>query len=78
MDNVPFYAWECVTIVIPGREIDIVIKNEACMTLFLKFLVYSMKTVDGGKDSAVNIYKALRIQEEKKFCKIHKIKKISE
>ena len=48
------------------------------MTMFLKFLVYSMQTVDGAKDSALNIYKALRVQEEKKFCKSHKIKKISE
>ena len=47
-EKVPFYSWECITIVIAGREIDLVIKNEACMSVFLKFLVYSMKTVDGG------------------------------
>lgn len=29
----PFYAWECVTLMlIDGREIDIVIKNEKRMT----------------------------------------------
>ena len=48
LERIPFYSWECITIVIAGREIDLVIKNEACMTMFLKYLVYKMKTVDGS------------------------------
>ena len=55
----PFYAWECLTIVLPNREIDLVIQNEQQMTNLLKFLVYEMRTVDGNKNSADKICKRL-------------------
>jgi len=52
----PFYAWECVTLLlIDGREIDIVIKNEKRMTQFLKLISYQIKSVDGTKNSAIEL-----------------------
>lgn len=59
-EKVPFFAWECITVVVNNREIDLVIRNEACMAAFLKILVYYMKTVDGEKNSALGIYAALK------------------
>lgn len=50
--NFSFYAWQCITIVLPNRNIDIVIKNEENMIFFLRFLIMSLNTFDGIKNSA--------------------------
>ena len=58
--KMPFYAWECLTINLQGgRELNLVIKNEACMKALLKLLVYEMKSVDGNYNSAAKIIKTL-------------------
>lgn len=44
----PFYAWDCVTLHVSGRpDIYLVIKSEHIMSMFLKLLIYKLKTVDG-------------------------------
>lgn len=50
--NFSFYAWQCITIVLPNRNIDLVIKNEENMIFFLRFLIMSLNTFDGIKNSA--------------------------
>lgn len=55
----PFFAWECITLDLGYREVDLVIRDEAQMKAFLMFLVYTMKTVDGKQGSAIPIQKAL-------------------
>lgn len=66
-NSVPFYAWECVTLVLKDREIDLVIPNEERMNQFLKLLVYKMQTLDGTKDSAVKLKNELLKQKIKKY-----------
>ena len=52
-EHVPFHAWDCITLSIRGHwDIYLVIKNEHVMTMFLKLLLYKMRTVDGTKGSA--------------------------
>jgi hypothetical protein len=48
----PFYAWECVTLHLKHRDVDLVIRNEKQMNLLLKFLVHSLDTIDGRRGSA--------------------------
>ena len=38
---------------------DLVIDNESIMKWFLKLLIYKMNTIDGAKDSAVGVKRAL-------------------
>jgi hypothetical protein len=58
--KMPFYAWECLTInLFGGREVNLVIKNEACMKALLKLLIYEMKSVDGKKNSGAKIIETL-------------------
>ena len=59
MYKAPFYAWECITVILFNREIDLVIKNEDQMMNFLKLLVYEIRTVDGNLNSAEGICNAL-------------------
>jgi hypothetical protein len=49
----PFYSWNCITIKLKHRDVDLVIKDEKQMDILLKFLVYTLKTLDGYKDTAV-------------------------
>lgn len=50
--ELPYYAWECITLQMSNREIDLVIKNERDMDEFIMIIVKHMNTLDGHKDSA--------------------------
>ena len=62
LGKVPFHSWECITLQIGIRDINLVIKNEKRMDQFIKLLIHSLNTVDGNKDSAVKIKEALKSQ----------------
>ena len=57
--NVSFYAWECLTLQLDEKDVYLVIKNENCMTKLIKLLIYSLSTIDGNRDTANGIKKAL-------------------
>ena len=59
LDNLPFYSWECITLKLHNRDIDLVIRDEKHMQMLLKYLIYKMKTVDGQRDTAVPLLKAM-------------------
>ena len=50
--NLPFYCWECITINTEQRDIDLVIKNEKDMMFLIEFLLVSLKSLDGKRDTA--------------------------
>ena len=54
-NNVPFYAWNCITLQLHNRDVDLVIKNQDHMDLFIKFLMYELKSLDGKRNSAANL-----------------------
>ena len=43
----PFYAWECITLQLKHRDIDLVIKSEEEMRCFLIFLIVKLNTHNG-------------------------------
>ena len=53
--NLPFFSWECVTLQLAHRDVDLVIKDEENMNKLLTFLVYKLRTVDGERNSAIGI-----------------------
>ena len=48
----PFFAWQCLTLHISGRSVDLVIKNQDDMNLLLNFFVMELNTIDGMRNSA--------------------------
>ena len=54
-DQVPFYSWECLTIQLSDRDIDLVIPNTKQLFDLMTLLVYQLKTLDGTKGSAVKM-----------------------
>jgi hypothetical protein len=52
MVDLPFYAWECITIYTESREVNLVIKSQRDMKSLLEFLIISLQTIDGYRGSA--------------------------
>ena len=49
---VPFHSWNCLSIQLNHREVDIVIKDTNQMDFFLKFLIRNLRTIDGKRGTA--------------------------
>jgi hypothetical protein len=52
ISKLPFQAWECITLTLGNRDIDLVINEEAIMDMFLKLLIHKTNTIDGQRGSA--------------------------
>jgi hypothetical protein len=52
MNKMPFYSWNCLTLELKHRDVDLVIKDEKDMEYLLKFLTFKLRTIDGKRGSA--------------------------
>ena len=59
LNRLPFYSWQCLTIQLEGRDIDLVVPDDRDMDKLLRVLIYNMKTVNGDRGSAVKLIEAL-------------------
>lgn len=50
--NFPFFAWQCISLVTSTRTIDLVIRKDRDMDIFIRFLIQALNTVDGNRDTA--------------------------
>jgi hypothetical protein len=66
---VPFKSWDCITLQLKYRDIDLIIENETAMKMFLKLLCYKMNSIDGTKDSAGKIKELMFNRIRKKLNK---------
>ena len=55
--TIPFHNWECITLELEFRFIDLVIEDMSEMDCFLKYLIYTLRTIDGKRNSANSILK---------------------
>ena len=69
MRRPPFYSWECITLQLVNREVDLVIQNEKDMDDLIEVLVDGMNTVDGNKDSYDAVDEAIRKEKIKQELK---------
>jgi hypothetical protein len=60
LKDIPFYSWQCITLVLEHRDVDLVILDEDDMKLLLKFLIHSLYTIDGRRDSAKSLLDAMQ------------------
>ena len=61
--NLPFFSWNCLTLLLENREIDLVVRDEEDMKTLLKFLCYKMETIDGSRGSATALIEAMTMQD---------------
>ena len=57
--GLPFYSWQCLTLQLKKRDVCLVIKNERDMANLIKLLCSELNTLDGKKNSAIAVKKAL-------------------
>ena len=78
-DEVPFYAWECITIQTKNREIDLVVKNEKDMDNLILILVSNMQKNKEKiiKQQCFN-YRLIRIRSKISFMAFYQLKSIPE
>lgn len=53
--NLPFFSWECLSIVLKDRLVDLVIKNQEHMNMLLKLLIHNLNTINGELNSAKDL-----------------------
>jgi hypothetical protein len=51
--KIPFYSWECLSLQLKCRDVDLVIRDQDNMDKLLKLLIYQMDTVDGDRNSSL-------------------------
>ena len=78
LENLKFYSWQCLSLQTWGRDVDLVIKDDKKMNCFLKFMIYSLRTIDGMRGTAEGILKSLNRQSEREYRTSHKKTYISE
>ena len=64
--KLPFQSWQCLTLQLKHRDIDLVVRDPNMMELLLKFLIYQLKTIDGSRNSAVPLLKAANEQVDRR------------
>jgi hypothetical protein len=55
--HVPFYSWQCVTIEMEHKEMDLIIKDEFEMDVLLGVITYHMNTCNNERNSAIAFVK---------------------
>lgn len=53
----PFYSWQCLTLQLSHRDVDLVITKQEDMDNLLKYLIHNMVTRDGSRGSAKRLLK---------------------
>ena len=67
--EIPFYSWDCVTLCLENKDIDLVIKDEQDLKKFLQFIIFKLKSIDGIRDSAINMIDVLNREQKKERAK---------
>lgn len=61
-------SWNCITIQLKNRDVDLVIQDDHDMKMLIKFLVMSLRTIDGRRDTGQKILIKLFQQEERSYA----------
>lgn len=78
MKYAPFYCWECLTIELGNRDLDLVIRSEKHMKFVLKFLIHSIRTMDGRRGTAEKVLSLMNQQSFEEHKISHGIKNVPE
>ena len=73
LGKLPFQSWQCLTLQLKHRDIDLVVRDPNMMELLLKFLIYQLKTQDGARNSALPLLKAANEQVDRRASFIRQV-----
>ena len=58
-DKIIIKSWKCLTLQLEHRDIDIIIHEDRDMKMFLKFLLFALRSVNGVRDSGLKLLNLL-------------------
>ena len=67
--KLPFYAWECITLMHKDRDIDLVIKDEAMLKVLMLFLIVKLNTINGVRDTFQELKRTKGIKRSDSIAK---------
>jgi hypothetical protein len=67
--DIPFYSWQCVTLNVVNRDVDLIIANEVDMNDFLMLISHFINTVNNFRGTKADIIRQLQNQKEPKLRK---------
>jgi hypothetical protein len=70
--NLPFYSWQCISLSLHNRDVDIVIKNERLQNKLVKYLLYKLETIDGIAGSATSLLKTMNQEQIESYLSKNK------
>ena len=73
LKTIPFFCWDCIVLEQQFRSVDLVIRDEYQMEMFLKFLIWELRTIDGKRMSADPIVKKIMKSGKNKEMQQHEI-----
>ena len=57
--NIPFYSWQCVTLNVVNRDVDLIIEDDKDMNEFLMLISHRINTVNNYRDTKEDIIRQL-------------------
>jgi hypothetical protein len=54
-NHMPYYAWQCLTIEMKDRDVDLVISNEKDMIAIISLLIWKTHTVNGVAGTSLEV-----------------------
>lgn len=65
--DLPFFCWECITIVTDYLQFNLIINDQFEMTKLIEFLIVSLRTIDGRRDSMLSFIEHYSQEQEAKL-----------
>ena len=62
LQNIPFHSWQCITLQLENRDVDLVIPDQKDMDRVLKLLIHSLNTLNCERGSAGKLLALLNDQ----------------
>ena len=60
--SMPFYSWNCLTLSLDHRDVELVVRDESDMNQILKYLIHRLRTLDGTRGTAEKIIELMNKQ----------------
>ena len=79
LKKIPFHSWECISLESKAqRSIDLVIHDQEKMDMFLKYLIYELKSYDGQTGTSKGLIAAKFPIECQKFMTLLNTKNLED
>jgi hypothetical protein len=63
----PYYAWQCLTIELKDRDVDLVILDESDMIAIISLLIWKTNTINGVAGSSIHLSDLMSLNRQQEL-----------